>query len=99
MDNKLLHQLIDLVDEFNQLHPDNSDNLAAFAYWLSEKTCSKPRFFTNSENPESAVLQQSPDVQISIMIGRMAKYARGYSKKILHDNQLSGLDDYSFLAT
>jgi DNA-binding MarR family transcriptional regulator len=33
------------------------------------------------------------------MIGRMGKYARVYTKKILAKTKLSGLDDYGFMAT
>lgn len=100
MDYKNLLQVAEYLEGFEKEHPLKDFSMEDFCYWMLEKVTLKPQSYQEMNIPSTAsVEQQSPDVQISILIGRMAKYARVYSKKVLNHTQLSGLDDYGFMAT
>jgi len=94
-----LIEITKYLEEFEQKDKNNSFDIQHFAYWLSEKLAKKPRSLQGNFDISESIKQQSANVQISILIGRMGKYARVYTKKILSHTQLSGLDDYSFMAT
>jgi len=95
-----LIEITKYLEEFEHQDKNNSFDIQNFAYWLSEKVAKKPRSLQeNSSGITNSIKQQSADVQISILIGRMGKYARVYIKKILSHTKLSGIDDYSFMAT
>jgi len=87
------------LEKYEEQYPGDIQ-IEDFAYWLSEHVTKKPRsgkaIISGNNN---LVKLQSNDVQISILIGRMYKFARFYTKKILSDGPLNGLDDYSFMAT
>jgi DNA-binding MarR family transcriptional regulator len=88
------------LEEFEAGNSAKPFDLEQFAYWLSEKVAQKPRSLSEvTVDISESIKQQSHDVQISILIGRMGKYARVYTKKILSKTKLSGLDDYGFMAT
>lgn len=93
--------LIEITKYLERYEAENSENfnIAKFAMWLSDQVALKPRSGNFTGNHEEAINQQSADVQISILIGRMYKYARVYTKKVLNNTPLNGLDDYSFMAT
>jgi MarR family transcriptional regulator, lower aerobic nicotinate degradation pathway regulator len=95
----LLHELIESFYQFSENSKEDDFNLAKFSSWLNDKICSKPRSFFEEISEQDNIAKQTVDTQISILMGRMIKYVRSYTKKMLHDSNLSGLDDYSFLAT
>ena len=100
MKYKNLSELSAYLEKFELEQGIKNFSINGFAKWLEKETGiekASDRFVTNS-NPNN-FMEQSIDVQISILIGRMAKYARVYSKKVLQNTELSGLDDYSFMAT
>jgi DNA-binding MarR family transcriptional regulator len=95
-----LMELSSYLEKFETIEKEDTYNIADFAQWLLQETKTKDTdtLLTQNENTQ-AMHKQTPEVQISILIGRMAKYVRVYTKKILSDTRLSGLDDYSFMAT
>ncbi|PKP11018.1 MAG: hypothetical protein CVU09_04360 [Bacteroidetes bacterium HGW-Bacteroidetes-4] len=100
MKYQLLNELIQHLEKFESLQNQNHKNINAFAQWLAHenqanKTAQK---FIPVESTEP-IYRQPVDALISILIGRMGKYARVYTKKILSNTSLSGMDDYSFMAT
>jgi len=95
-----LLEITKYLEQFEQLRPEQPFSIEQFSYWLSDSLASKPRSIDDSRiTDEESYQQQSPDVQISILIGRMAKYARVYTKKIFTATHLSGMDDFGFMAT
>lgn len=100
METKFFKGLLEYIEEFEDETNNKNATVQEFSYWLHNRVCAKPRSY-NEELPDKKgdFSQQPVDVQISILIGRMAKYARVYTKKNLSDNGLSGLDDYGFMAT
>ncbi|MFA6403058.1 MAG: MarR family winged helix-turn-helix transcriptional regulator [Salinivirgaceae bacterium] len=95
-----LMEITKYLEQYEQLFPEKPFSLEQFSYWLSDSLATKPRSINDSKTTsEESFQQQSPDVQISILIGRMAKYARVYTKKIFASNHLSGMDDFGFMAT
>jgi DNA-binding MarR family transcriptional regulator len=99
MNIDLLHKLIDCFYKYANNRSDEEMSMAAFSAWLNDFVSAQPRTYQSYDKAKDYTAEQPVDVQISIMLGRMVKYARVYSKKLLHDNNLSGLDDYTFLAT
>jgi DNA-binding MarR family transcriptional regulator len=100
MSYKNLIEITKYLEEFEAVNSAKPFDVERFAYWLSEKVAQKPRSLSEvTVDISESIKQQSHDVQISIMIGRMGKYARVYTKKILAKTKLSGLDDYGFIAT
>lgn len=97
---KNLIEVARYLEEYEKetLKANEGFSMGAFAFWLANKVAEKPREANFTKETDS-INQQPIDVQISILIGRMAKFARNYSKKILSKTNLSGLDDYSFMAT
>lgn len=88
------------LEEYEKQNHNETFDIELFSYWLSDKLSKKPRTYSSIDKIDKEnVTQQSLDVQISILIGRMSKYARVYSKKVLKHTKLSGLDDYTFMAT
>ncbi|HAM99651.1 MAG TPA: hypothetical protein DCQ26_13670 [Marinilabiliales bacterium] len=97
---KNLLELVQYLELFENEKVDQPFRIEDFSYWLMEKVSSKPRSLEDMASYEKdSIAMQPPDVQISILIGRMSKYARVYAKKILSHTKLSGLDDYAFMAT
>lgn len=95
-----LIEITKLLEQFEQQNEGSTFNISDFSYWLLDEVAEKPHSLeTNSTEISHSIQKQSPNVQISILIGRMSKYARVYTKKILSKTPLSGLDDYSFMAT
>lgn len=95
-----LIQIAKYLEEYESINKNKDTDLESFTYWLADKISTKPRSYKAIDKIDSnAIQQQSIDVQIGILIGRMSKYARVYSKKVLKDTGLSGLDDYTFMAT
>lgn len=100
MKYKHLIELATYLDKFESIEKGDNFQMANFATWLVHETKQKPLSETETNtDPKSPFQQQSTEVKLSILIGRMAKYARVYTKKILGNTGLSGLDDYSFMAT
>src|SRR5690606_7969487 len=99
MKYQLLNELIQHLEKFESLQNQSNKNINAFAQWLvhetqENKTASNRKLSKNNE----PIYRQPVNALISILIGRMGKYARIYTKKILSKTNLSGLDDYSFMA-
>ncbi|MGD9994351.1 MAG: MarR family winged helix-turn-helix transcriptional regulator [Salinivirgaceae bacterium] len=100
MKYQLLIELIQHLEKFELIQDQGNKNINAFAQWLAyetqgTKTASNRKSTENNE----PIYRQPVNALISILIGRMGKYARIYTKKILSKTNLSGLDDYSFMAT
>jgi DNA-binding MarR family transcriptional regulator len=95
-----LLKIANYLEQYEQLNASKPFEMEKFSYWLADNLASKPRSIDESEiDLDEPYQNQSPDVQISILIGRMAKYARVYTKKIFASNHLSGMDDFGFMAT
>jgi DNA-binding MarR family transcriptional regulator len=94
MKYQLLNELIQYLEKFESLQNQNHKDINAFAQWLSHEIKTN-----KSEESIEPIYRQPVDALISILIGRMGKYARVYTKKILSKTSLSGMDDYSFMAT
>lgn len=95
-----LIEITHYLEEYEAQNSTKPFEMESFAYWLSEKVAKKPRSLSEvTVDISESIKQQSHDVQISILLGRMGKYARVYTKKILGHTKLSGLDDYGFMAT
>lgn len=95
------NNLIEITKYLEEFEKQNKQGFSIhdFANWLSDKVAQKPRSGIEASTINDSITQQSSDVQISIMVGRMYKYARMYSKKVFSGTPLKGLDDYSFMAT
>ncbi|MGE4288027.1 MAG: MarR family winged helix-turn-helix transcriptional regulator [Salinivirgaceae bacterium] len=100
MKYQLLNELIQHLEKFESIQGQNHKDINAFAQWLANET--KPSSSNAAIEPlksSEPIYRQPVNALISILIGRMGKYARVYSKKILSNTILSGMDDYSFMAT
>lgn len=95
------NNLIEITKYLERFEADTKESfdIAKFALWLADDVAKKPQTGDFKEDHQEAIQQQSADVHISILIGRMYKYARVYTKKVLAKTPLNGLDDYSFMAT
>lgn len=97
--NNLL-KIAKYLEEYENTNTNKPFDIESFSYWISDELSKKPRIYNAIEKIyKENIIQQSLDVQISILIGRMGKYARVYSKKVFKQTKLSGLDDYTFMAT
>jgi DNA-binding MarR family transcriptional regulator len=86
MKAELLHELIDLVEEFNK--HSTSGTMRDFVVWLSGK------YF---ESAESDGHQEQLDLMLAFQISMLNKSIKKQTKEIIADSSLSSLDGYSFL--
>ncbi|TAF67244.1 MAG: hypothetical protein EAZ55_02675 [Cytophagales bacterium] len=101
-------QLISIYEEFKQQQPEG--DVANFGLWLSEQ-----HIPTMLEEEPLSLLQESPpkdpasltnyyqkgekEVQITILLLRMYRYAKAYLKRNYEDQQLDiSLEEFGFLA-
>lgn len=100
MKYQLLNELIQHLEKFESLQTQSNKDINAFAEWFAHETKrSKAVSGIEASKSNEPIYRQPVNALISILIGRMGKYARVYTKKILSKTRLSGLDDYSFMAT
>jgi DNA-binding MarR family transcriptional regulator len=99
MKYQLLNELIQHLEKFESLQNQNHKNINAFAQWLAHenqanKTAQK---FIPVESTEP-IYRQPVDALISILIGRMGKYARVYATLMFHEHMTkSELIHYNLL--
>ncbi len=86
MRTELLHNLIDLVEEFNK--NNNSGAMEDFVVWLSGK------YF---ESEESDGHQEQLDLMLAFQISMLNKSIKRQTKEVIAESPLSSLDGYSFL--
>jgi DNA-binding MarR family transcriptional regulator len=86
MKTELLHNLIDLVEEFNKISA--SDNMEDFVIWLSGK------YF---ESEESDIHKGQLDLMLAFQISILNKSIKKHTKAVISASSLSSLDGYSFL--
>ena len=83
---ELLHNLIDLVEEFNKNNP--SGTMEDFVVWLSGK-------YFGSE--ESDGHHEQLDLMLAFQISLLNKSIKKQTKEVISESSLSSLDGYSFL--
>lgn len=86
MKAELLHDLIDLVEEFDKTNA--SGNMEDFVVWLSGK------FFDSKETDGH---QEQLDLMLAFQITMLNKSIKKQTKEIISESPLSSLDGYSFL--
>ncbi len=86
MKAELLHNLIDLVEEFN--NNSTSGTMEDFVVWLSGK-------YFESENSEGH--QEQLDLMLAFQISMLNKSIKKQTKEVISESPLSSLDGYSFL--
>lgn len=95
-----LKELIQYLEEFEAKNPEKTSNLHDFALWLNNELRNQPLSPKSRElNYHGNINKQSTNTQISILIGRMARYANNYSKKIFSNTNISSLEEFTFLST
>lgn len=82
----LLHNLIDLVEEFNKIN--TSGTMEEFVVWLGGK------YF---ESTESEGHLEQLDLMLAFQISLLNKSIKKQTKEVISESSLSSLDDYSFL--
>ncbi len=99
--NYTIKQSIDLLSyfgEFSELHPE--DNLEDFADWLSERVKQKNNEVALvSEFSELPFTPEKPhlDEYISHLLGRLARFAILWSKKMFEDVPIRTMEEYGIL--
>jgi DNA-binding MarR family transcriptional regulator len=86
MKTQLLHNLIDLVEEFNK--NNTSDKVEDFIVWLSGK------YFKANE---SDIHREQLDLMLAFQISLLNKSIKKQTKEVISESTLSSLDSYSFL--
>jgi DNA-binding MarR family transcriptional regulator len=86
MKAELLHNLIDLVEEYSQT--SSSGAMEDFVIWLSG------RYF---KSEATAVHQEQLDLMMAFQISLLYKTIKRQTKEVISDSALSSLDGYSFL--
>lgn len=86
MKTELLHNLIDLVEEFNKTK--SSGTLEEFVIWLNGK------FF---QPEDSDGHQEQLDIMLAFQISMLNKSIKKQTKEVISESSLSSLDGYSFL--
>lgn len=86
MKAELLHNLIDLVEEFNNTNA--SGTMEDFVVWLSGK------YF---ESEDTGDHQEQLDLMLAFQISMLNKSIKKQTKKVISESPLSSLDGYSFL--
>ncbi len=82
----LLHDLIDLLDEFDQ--SNKAGTVEEFVIWLSGK-------YFNAEDTNGH--RQQLDLMLAFQIAMLNKTIKKQTKEVIADSALSSLDGYSFL--
>ena len=83
---ELLHNLIDLAEEFNKSNASGA--MEDFVVWLSGK------YF---EPEDSGGHQEQLDLMLAFQISMLNKSIKKQTKDVIAESPLSSLDDYSFL--
>ena len=86
MKAELLHNLIDLVDEFNKTSA--SGTMEDFVVWLSGK------YFKSEESDGH---EEQLDLMLAFQISILNKSIKKQTKEVISESSLSSLDGYSFL--
>ena len=82
----LLHNLIDLVEEYNKTNASGA--MEDFVVWLSGK------YF---ESDNSGGHQEQLDLMLAFQISMLNKSIKKQTKEVISESPLSSLDGYSFL--
>lgn len=86
MKNKLIHILIDQLEEFS--HSNKSEKIEDFAIWLSGKYFKSEKVDTHKEHL---------DLMLAFQISMLNKEIKKQTKHVISDSLFSSLDGYSFL--
>lgn len=99
---RLLQEVLDQLDRFQETHPAHEDMLS-FTAWLVNET----RISEYQHRPDLAREEQADalwtdfqqlDNQLTALVGFMNRYAKLYSKKALAGSPLQSLDEFTYLA-
>lgn len=100
MNFAILKELINHLETYEVSNAKGANDLQSFVYWLTNNLASNPRAHEGSPiDPKQNFMNQNIDTQISILIGRMSRYAHNYSKKVFAKSNLSSLEEFTFLSS
>lgn len=87
-------RVVELVNEFNSYcNETGKDDLRGFSVWLNRKLTEAPAV------PGSLVADEEINRKIVYLTGRLSRYLRFYSRKMLGDFNITSVDDYQFLVS
>lgn len=97
MNYDLLHDVIDLLSSFESNNTDGrfSNDLEGFKAWIAESN--DPQSDYSDLWWESKHEGRSAESVISTMLVHLSKYAKTYSKSVIHDSPFSTQDEFIYL--
>lgn len=100
---KLLHELIDKLEDFENETSGNAFNMVSFSFWLKDNVTKNIKGDAVQQKDFSIkqdyTKEQSYEAHISSLISELYKYAKSYAKKAMNDSEIKTLDEFGFLAT
>src|SRR5690606_17035671 len=100
MNYKLVKEIINLVEEFEEQMPSTSynANVEGFKQWLQ---AGKSGLIAHPEEPywEGKENGRSPESTINTLIVHMNRYAKTYSRSAISDSDFSTQEDFIYLIT
>src|SRR5690606_12894838 len=92
MNYELLKSVIDLVQEFEEENTaplKYQNNVKGFRQWITDRETNKPE-----PQWEGKELGRSDESGINTLIVHMNRYAKSYSKSVIHDSECSTQEDF-----
>ncbi|WKW46178.1 MarR family winged helix-turn-helix transcriptional regulator [Myroides sp. JBRI-B21084] len=97
MNNLLIKDLIDLTEVFEKNTKDNCNycnNIEGFKQWLCDTYCTHNLPVVEWEGKENG---RSPESVISTLIVHLNRYAKTYSKAVIHKTEFTSQEDFVYL--
>lgn len=92
--------LIPLVSAWESFVDEtHSTDLQQFAHWLLASPAPSSSVLTDKELADAYTPTVSENALVGHLLGRLYKFLKGYTKPILSETHLGGLDDFHFLAS
>ncbi len=95
MNYELLKNVIDLVREFEEENAQSlqyPNDVKGFQEWITDRETNKPE-----PQWEGKELGRSAESVINTLIVHMNRYAKSYSKSVIHDSEFSTQEDFIYL--
>lgn len=95
MNYELLKNIIDLVQEFEEENAQSlkyQNDVKGFQEWITDRETNKPE-----PQWEGKELGRSAESVINTLIVHMNRYAKSYSKSVIHDSEFSTQEDFIYL--
>jgi DNA-binding MarR family transcriptional regulator len=88
---EILKVIVERLEEFTEVHPENDRSLESFILWLNR------RIFSEEPGEKGVPHSEMLDMELTFLLVMQSRYYKAYAKKVLGQSELSSPDGFSFL--